>query len=295
MLKRIVLGVCLTHFVYKLWKYLKYSGSENEEREIKQTHSKEDIHEESKNQQNQHIESKVSSNLAGKTDEKESEGLIESKVSSNSADKTDVNSNITECKNFSQHNFRLKLTGHFSSIPIYKENYIKHKSSLLHPHDVTYLPSLKQFLVTETFYDRVGVYDENFAFQHWLSYPKKHQRFQKPTSVLTLQNGFILLLEKKGIQIYDAQLNWVQFKSGHYSGLTEGLNGDVYTLAWFKEDVCRCHIRRLSSTDGKHYWDGSIKLTVISEDFQCQESNSRFLAFHRDTIFITDTGLNRLV
>ena len=244
MLKRIVVGVCLTHFVYKLWKYLKYSGSENEEREIKQTHSKEDIHEESKNQQNQHIESKVSSNLA---------------------EKTDVNSNITECKNFSQHNFRLKLTGHFSSIPIYKENYIKHKSSLLHPHDVTYLPSLKQFLVTETFYDRVGVYDENFAFQHWLSYPKKHQRFQKPTSVLTLQNGFILLLEKKGIQIYDAQLNWVQFKSGHYSGLTEGLNGDVYTLAWFKEDVCRCHIRRLSSTDGKHYWDGSIKLTVISE------------------------------
>ena len=96
MLKRIVLGICLTHFVYKLWNYLKYSGSENEEREIKQTHSKEDIHEESKNQQNQHIESKVSSNLAGKTDEKESEGLIESKVSSNSADKTDVNSNITE-------------------------------------------------------------------------------------------------------------------------------------------------------------------------------------------------------
>ena len=119
MLKRVVLGVCLTHLVYKLWKYLKYTGSENEEKEIKQIHSKEDIHEEEKNQD---IESKVSSNnIAGKTDEKESKGLIELKVSSKSADKTDVNSNITDCKNFSQHNFRLKVSGYFSSIPIYKK------------------------------------------------------------------------------------------------------------------------------------------------------------------------------
>lgn len=288
MLKRVLIGVCISHFVYKLWKYLKYTDSVNEEEQDN----------EEKNEEKHHIESEDCSNPSDKSDVNKGmeetsseEGSNEEEAENHTKSKTDVNSNITERMNFRQHNF--KLTGHFSSIPIIKENYIKHKISLLHPHDVAYLPSLKQFLVTETFYDRVGIYDESFAFQHWLPYPKKNQRFQKPTSVLSLDNGPILLLEKKGIQIFDAQLNWAQFKTGHYCGLTEGLNGDVYTLAWFKEDVCRCHIRRLSCTDNKYYWDGTVKLTVISEDFQCQESNPRFLAYHRDTIFITDTGLNR--
>ena len=203
MFKRVVLGICVTHFVYKLWKYLKSTESNDENEDaIEDSCSGED------------------------TTEDEKESHTAPQTFPHSSEATDVNSNLTEYKNFSQYN--LKLTGHFSSIPINKEEkYKKQKFSLLHPHDVAYLPSLKQFLVTETYYDRVGVYDKNFAFQHWLPYPKKHQRFQMPTSILSLQNGFFLLLEKKGIQIFDAQLNWVQFKTGHYSGLTEGLNGDI--------------------------------------------------------------------
>ena len=182
-----------------------------------------------------------------------------------------------------------------SLIPVHNSENVKHKISLLAPHDVAFLPSLKKFVVTETFFDRVGVYDENFVFQRWLPYPKSDLHFQKPTSVLCPRNGSILLVEKKGIQIFDAQLNWIQFKAGLYSGLTEGLNEDVYTLAWSKQDVCRCHVRKLSSTDGKYYWDGSVKLTVISEGFHSQESNPQFLFYHKDKIFITDTSLDRLV
>ena len=200
---------------------------------------------------------------------------------------SEVNSTIGESVNFRKQSFQ--LTGHFSSIPTAHRGEV-----LLHPHDIAYLPFLKQFLVTETFYDRIGVYDENFDFKYWLPHPKRYMRFSRPTSVLSLRNGFIFIVERKGIQIFDAQLNYIQFKDGHCSGLTEDNNEAVYTLAWIREENCRCHVRRLSLTDhGKYTWRGTQKLSLMSEDVKAAEANPRFLSCHNDTIIITDIGLNR--
>jgi len=205
----------------------------------------------------------------------------------NTSEWSEINSTVGELDNFRRQNFQ--LTGHFSSIPASHSRKV-----LLHPHDVAYLPSLKQFLVTETFHDRVGVYDENFDFKFWLQHPKRYQRFHRPNSVLNLSNGNVLILEKKGIQFYDHKMNWFQFKAGHYSGLTEGPNDNVYTLSWFKEETSRCHVRQLSLTEtGKYVWRGSIKLTLMSRDPKCAESNPRFLTFSNGLLVITDLGQNR--
>ena len=210
-------------------------------------------------------------------------------TSLNTSEWSEINSTVGELDNFRRQDFQ--LTGRFSSIPA-----SHNRKVLLHPHDVAYLPTLKQFLVTETFYDRVGVYDENFDFKYWLQHPRRHTRFHMPTSVLNLSNGNILILEKKGIQFYDHEMKWFQFKAGHYSGLTEGPDNDVYTLAWLKEETSRCHVRCLSLTEiGKYVWGGSIKLTLMSRDPKCAESNPRFLTYSNGLLVITDLGQNRYV
>ena len=209
-------------------------------------------------------------------------------TSLNTSEWSEVNSTAGEMDNFRRQNFQ--LTGHFSSIPT-----SHNRKVLQHPHDVTYLPTLKQFLVAETFYDRVGIYDENFDFKFWLQHPKGYMRFLMPNSVLNLSNGNVLIMEKRGIQFYDAYMNWFQFKAGHFSGLTEGPDNEVYTLAWLKEETSRCHVKRLAMKEetGKYAWTGSIKLTLMSRDPKCAESNPRFLTCSNGLLVITDLGQHR--
>ena len=208
-------------------------------------------------------------------------------ASLNTSEWSEINSTAGDLDNFRRQNFQ--LTGHFSSIPI-----SHNRKVLQHPHDIAYLPQLKKFLVTETFYDRVGVYDENFDFKYWLEHPRRHLRFHKPSSVLSLSNGNVLIMENRGIQIYDAQMNWFQYKAGHYSGLTEGPEDEVYTLAWLKEETSRCHVRRLGLTEtGKYSWTGTVKLTLMSRDPKSAESNPRFLTLSNGLLVITDLGQNR--
>ena len=210
-------------------------------------------------------------------------------TSLNTSEWSEVNSTAGESDNFRRQNFQ--LTGHFSCIPSSHDRKV-----LQHPHDIAYLPSLKKFLVTETFYGRVGVYDENFEFKYYLQHPMRNLRFHSPNSVLNLSNGNILIMEKRGIQIYDSHLNWFQFKAGYYSGLTEGPDNEVFTLAWMKEETSRCHVKRLKlSGTGKYTWSGSIKLTLMSRDPKCAESNPRFLTCSNGLLVITDLGQHRYV
>ena len=51
--------------------------------------------------------------------------------------------------------------------------------ALVTPHDIAYVPSSNTFLVTETFRDRVGVYDApTFAFKSLLTTPEISQFYQ---------------------------------------------------------------------------------------------------------------------
>ena len=166
--------------------------------------------------------------------------------------------------------------------------------ALVTPHDIAYVPSSNTFLVTETFRDRVGVYDAaTFAFKSLLQHPKSRS-FTKPSSILSLGNGYVFILEKGKLQIFTAQMVPFQFKYGYYYGLTEGLNGDVYTIASIREQGY--FIQRLSiGPNGFYKFNGQIKLKIIDTIPKSQNpSNPRFLTYHCGRIFVTDLGLHKI-
>lgn len=170
--------------------------------------------------------------------------------------------------------------------------------ALVTPHDIAYVSKSNIFLVTETFRDRVGVYDgSTFAFKSWLQHPKSRS-FTKPSCVLATANGFVFILEQRKLQIFDAHMMPFMFKFGYYYGLTEGLNGDVYTIVSIRDQGRHQghFVQRFSvGPNGFYNYNGQIKLKVIDPIPRSQNpSNPRFLTYHYGKIFVTDLGLHKI-
>jgi len=102
------------------------------------------------------------------------------------------------------------------------------------------IPKRNIFLVTEAKAEGgVGIFSgENLDFHGWCSYPLiygeeevKKKTFFYPTNVLRTKSGFVFILEKNQILIFNEDLGLVQPPlKGHYSGLTEEEDGSVGTL-----------------------------------------------------------------
>ena len=180
--------------------------------------------------------------------------------------------------------------GHLSTSPTEKPTH----SALKSPRDVTYIPHRHCFLVSETFTNRIGIYEaENFNFVQWLPHPKTYKRYIRPTSLLSLANGNVFIVTRDNIEILDHNLEGFQFKPGHFSGLSEGDSGEIFSLICLRRTSKYC-IQRLTVGPNRFYkWNGQIPLDVVDSFDNWKKSRPRFLTYSNKKLFITDTGLHK--
>jgi len=182
------------------------------------------------------------------------------------------------------------------------------KYCLESPCCVTYLPQRQSFLVTEPAHHRVGLYEgASFQFVCWLEYPQQvgngRNCYNYPTSVLALDSGYVALVEKDHLHIFDGQVWYLQFIKGEFHGLAEGPSGEIFTLGKNKTQdiVIKKLVRENSQSEPgirrrAHFKIfGQIKLGVIQTfpDWALL-SKARFLTYSQERIFITDLGLHKL-
>jgi len=167
------------------------------------------------------------------------------------------------------------------------------------PCSVAFLPLKHLFLVTEPAHHRIGVYDgSSFQFVGWLGYPLKEvgrKNFNYPTSVLTLRDGCMALLEKDRLHIFDGDVRHLQSIQGSFNGLTEGSDGEIFTIS--KNEKRETFLKRLTkeNLNSKFKVAGRFHLEVIQtfNDWQTL-TKTRFLTYCRGNIIITDLGLHKL-
>ena len=167
-------------------------------------------------------------------------------------------------------------------------------SALKSPRGVTYIPHRHCFLVSETFSNRIGIYDaDNFNFVRWLPHPKTSKRYEKPTSLLCLANGNVFIVTRNNIEILDHNFDGFQYKFGSFSGLAEGDSGEIFSLMCLRRNSKYC-IQRLTVGPNKFYkWNGQISLYVVDSFDNWKKSKPRFLTYSNKKLFITDTGLHK--
>jgi len=176
------------------------------------------------------------------------------------------------------------------------------------PCCVTYLPQRQSFLVTEPAHHRVGLYEgASFQFVCWLEYPQQvgngRTCYNYPTSVLALDSGYVALVEKDNLHIFDGQVWHLQSIRGEFHGLAEGPSGEIFTLGKNKNQdiVIKKLVRETSQSKPgirrrAHFkFLGQIKLDVIQTfpDWAVL-SKARFLTYSQERIFMTDLGLHKL-
>ena len=166
--------------------------------------------------------------------------------------------------------------------------------ALTSPSDVAYIPQRHCFLVSEAFRNRIGIYEaETFNFVDWLAHPKCYKSFVRPTSLLSVANGHVFILVKDRIEILDHKLDGFQFKSGSFSGLTEGDSGEIFTLTCLRRNSSY-FIQRLTLGPNNFYkFSGQIQLHIVDSFANCKQSRPRFLTFSNKKLFITDSGLHK--
>jgi len=169
------------------------------------------------------------------------------------------------------------------------------------PCSVAYLPTRQFFLVTEPAHHRIGLYEgSGFQFVGWLGYPSREgarRQYTYPTSVLTLSNGCLALLEKDRLHIFDGEVRHLQSIRGVFHGLAEGSGGEIYTLSKNKTgEMCLKKVSKDNSDSRSRFKIcGQIKLSVIQTFNDWKPlSKTRFLTYSNGKVMITDLGLHKL-
>jgi len=192
----------------------------------------------------------------------------------------------------------LEVADVYESQPITASSTRGTKHCLMSPHSITYLPQRHCFLVTEPDHNRVGQYEaETFKFRGWLGYPeqfaKTRQNYTYPTSILCLANGYVVLIERNRLHVFDSNVCPLQSIGGVFHGLTEGPYGEVFTLSKNKDG--HTVMKKLVKTQNYYKWQGQIILNIVRE-FKNWEtlSKGRFILYSQEKMFITDQGLHKL-
>ena len=114
-------------------------------------------------------------------------------------------------------------------------------------------------------------------------------QYKYPTSVLALRGGGLALVEKHKLHIFDDRCRPLVEFAGQYHGLTEGENGDIFTL----EDK---KVVWLSKLSGRYCVKKNIQLCVLEEfDEWKRLSKPRHLLYNMGRLHVSDKGLHKLL
>jgi len=164
------------------------------------------------------------------------------------------------------------------------------KGCMQSPVHIDYANNFAKFLICEPEYNRIGVYSEGSAsFQGWFG--GRNDPYDYPTSILYLDTGFIAVLERSRINIYDKDAKLIQKIVGCYNGLAVAHEGDFVTTQ--KTGDMKTHIVVIGQVNGQEgfFIKEKVTIDVITNKMK---SKVRFLAVHATNIYASDYGMNSI-
>jgi len=192
----------------------------------------------------------------------------------------------------------LELDEVFKSQPVSSSSSRGTVHCLVSPHSIAFLPSISCFIVTEPELNRVGLYHgDSFKFEWWLQYPRHfssvRQYFNFPTSIISLSNDCIALMERNKFHVFDQHVRPIHAVSGSFQGLTEGPNYQILTLSKNKEG--QNVIKRFVRTKYRYKYGGMILIRGVREFDNWQKLSSlAYLCYNQGKVFMTDKGLHKI-
>jgi len=158
------------------------------------------------------------------------------------------------------------------------------------PTNLTFIPHLKIFLITEPSFNRIGVYSSfDSKWVAWMQYPRitvKRNAFKYPTSILFVEKK-LYFIEKDQLlitRLEDTNCTWLGTFKGSFHGLAAGDPGSgvIYTI--LEEDNNSYLLTIKNKQANKIFlskFEGSSKM--------------RFLAYSNRRIVITDLAQHRIL
>jgi len=166
------------------------------------------------------------------------------------------------------------------------------KSCQQSPVHVEYAASFSKFLISEPEYNRIGVYSkETLSFQGWFG--GRSDPYDYPTSILYMDNGYIAVLERSKINVYDKDAKLIQKIDGRFNGLAKAEGGDFVSTQKNKDMKTRIVV--IGQVNGKgEYVIKNISNLFINVITNNMKSKVRFLAVHAGKIYASDLGLDSI-
>ena len=163
-------------------------------------------------------------------------------------------------------------------------------STMKTPSSVTFVPQFGVFLVAERNCSKIAVYEENFQFRTWLQFNTTDNPLIDPTRILCLSSGFLVIVDKECLHIYDASFTLVKILYSIFHGLTEGSSGLIFALQKSTDRYCLKSLHPENSD-----WASSMEL-VAAQEFPnwALKSKCNSLLFHQNIIYVLDSGLKKL-
>ena len=159
--------------------------------------------------------------------------------------------------------------------------------ALLAPYDSTLFQGW--YLVSEPLHDRVGVYSfTDMTYMGLLG--KGLVQFKYPTSILGLSGGGLVFLDKAKMNIFSEMGQLVAEFPGHFHGLTEGENEEIFTYSGVDTSIVS-----LGKVEGRYCVLERVELKVVKGfDNWKNVSKPRYLVYNMGRLHLSDKGLHKL-
>jgi len=158
------------------------------------------------------------------------------------------------------------------------------------PTNITYIPHLKIFLITEPTFNRVGIYSVfDGKWVEWMEYPHKtikRDAFKYPTSILFVDKS-LYFVEKDQLlstKLEDTNCKFLGTFKGSFHGLAAGdpSSGCVYSIL---EEDKKAYLATIKKKHCEKFFLSKIE----------DSSKMRFLAYSNKRIVITDLAQHRIL
>ena len=164
---------------------------------------------------------------------------------------------------------------------------------LVSPYDITLYPSTGVYLVSEPHHNRVGVYYyANMSYMGLLG--RGLVEFDYPTSILALSAGWLVLLDRTKMNIFNDHCQLVATFNGRFYGLAEGENDEFFTFSGCGTRLVKMGLSK-DKTIRKYEVRQQIRLRIMT-DFENWKKLSKpsHLIYYQGKIMMSDKGLHKI-
>ena len=160
------------------------------------------------------------------------------------------------------------------------------------PTSVTFVPQFGIFLIAEPSVNKIGVYEENFDLRSWLQVGSTRGPLENPSTLLCLDNGFIVILDQRNLHILDTSMSLCQTIPGTFYGLAEGPDVTLFTIL---QSPAKSILKVLKMDQNFIFkWSYATELIVAQKYPDWGLSSCNYLTINKSMVYISDTGLKNV-